>query len=515
MVYRGKPSTACKLCRQRRIKCDRRRPACSQCLNVHAICGGYRDELDLMFRHETDTVTRKARAQSPQSLSFSSDVEGGPESQRVPVCQVLQELIPSPRMQLLIEPASARAINMFFCSYSDGLYLEYLPGLYMSRDRPTSIGASFEAAALAYMANDQRRDDMQRLSHERYGHALSLTTAALQSPQTMATPETIASVLLLALFAAISMESSQEAAEVWSKHVRGAMAILASCPPSLFYNAPGQSLLHHIIGAMQMDYLNRCLPPPPELNTLYSVSWLNQGPQAQFWSMYERLAELNASFDESRVTPSDLESLRDADSDLQYLLVIMPRTYRGAFDFQADTELTQRTSSDMQDFSSIPNHTFKSHRIAQAWNCLRMMRLKVATMLVSGASSYISSTSPVSEVPETIQAWRSEASANARQTIIDVCSTVPATLRPGQWRGDLNQRFQYSAWARSLIFPLTVAREAPHGSEELDGYLKEQLRIVGAITGMRSVHQETSGFQSTLKNWYESGFTPLTSMDEC
>ncbi|KAH8704082.1 hypothetical protein BGW36DRAFT_96322 [Talaromyces proteolyticus] len=49
----GRPSRACHACRERRIKCDFIRPACSQCLRIARACPGYRNQLDLVFRMET------------------------------------------------------------------------------------------------------------------------------------------------------------------------------------------------------------------------------------------------------------------------------------------------------------------------------------------------------------------------------------------------------------------------------------------------------------------------------
>ncbi|KAH8693948.1 hypothetical protein BGW36DRAFT_345844 [Talaromyces proteolyticus] len=49
----GRPSRDCHTCRQRRIKCDLKRPACSQCLRKHVPCFGYREDIGIHFRVET------------------------------------------------------------------------------------------------------------------------------------------------------------------------------------------------------------------------------------------------------------------------------------------------------------------------------------------------------------------------------------------------------------------------------------------------------------------------------
>ncbi|OBS21127.1 hypothetical protein FPOA_07466 [Fusarium poae] len=63
MVYCGKASQGCQNCRVRRIKCDKIKPECSQCIRVGKRCPGYRDQLSLMFRDESSKVIQKAHAQ--------------------------------------------------------------------------------------------------------------------------------------------------------------------------------------------------------------------------------------------------------------------------------------------------------------------------------------------------------------------------------------------------------------------------------------------------------------------
>ncbi|TGO42720.1 hypothetical protein BHYA_0006g01230 [Botrytis hyacinthi] len=68
MVFCGKPSKACLCCRKRRIKCDQKLPACTQCIRVDKICPGYRDQLELYFRDENEKTLRKANSMNNPSI---------------------------------------------------------------------------------------------------------------------------------------------------------------------------------------------------------------------------------------------------------------------------------------------------------------------------------------------------------------------------------------------------------------------------------------------------------------
>lgn len=58
MVYTGKPSRGCAVCRRRKIKCDEKTPACSYCIKTKQKCPGYEGKFDLEWRDQT-VVARK------------------------------------------------------------------------------------------------------------------------------------------------------------------------------------------------------------------------------------------------------------------------------------------------------------------------------------------------------------------------------------------------------------------------------------------------------------------------
>ncbi|KAF3768092.1 hypothetical protein M406DRAFT_329132 [Cryphonectria parasitica EP155] len=49
-------SRGCLRCRQRKVRCDEGRPSCQRCIARDELCVGYRDESDLIFRHETHKI---------------------------------------------------------------------------------------------------------------------------------------------------------------------------------------------------------------------------------------------------------------------------------------------------------------------------------------------------------------------------------------------------------------------------------------------------------------------------
>jgi len=127
MVYTGKPSRGCGMCKTRRIKvcisysqpflfpyhqgsrqsfasgsnrfsvhssppanpaqCDEKRPTCGNCKKSARVCPGYPDDFDLVFRDENKAMAKKARKSSGATRSSSST--GSSSSHTSPYLYVL------------------------------------------------------------------------------------------------------------------------------------------------------------------------------------------------------------------------------------------------------------------------------------------------------------------------------------------------------------------------------------------------------------------------------------------
>ncbi|KAG6016754.1 hypothetical protein E4U43_003188 [Claviceps pusilla] len=72
MVYCGKPSKGCSNCRERKIRCDQKEPACGQCDKRRQTCPGYRNMVDLMFRDESHHVIKRATSISTSTAAAAA-----------------------------------------------------------------------------------------------------------------------------------------------------------------------------------------------------------------------------------------------------------------------------------------------------------------------------------------------------------------------------------------------------------------------------------------------------------
>ncbi|CAI7568736.1 unnamed protein product [Penicillium pancosmium] len=486
MGFRGKPSSGCAPCRQRRIKCDRKSPECTQCLRVQGKCHGYRDRLDLMFMHQTDTTVKKANPRSSKSKLDSPSSAPCDKNEENDNYDIHDQVIGPIQMQHLIEPIGSRAVNLFMFAFSGGVYLDYLPDMYRHQEKSGSLHMSLEATALAYMANEHHRQDLRQMALQRYGAALSQTNRALQNLKPTMKLETATSVLLLALFAVISPHNSNQPQNIWSEHVRGALAILVSCGPDMFNCLSSQGILHHVISIVQIDCLDRRVQMPPQLKALYALSWLNPGPQVQLWSLIDRLAELTASIGRRPICLSDIEQIRELDSRFEELMKCMPEAYSNCFEFEECTT-TATHLLEGENIERIPVLKFTSHRMAQRWNTLRLLRLRSIDLLTSATSTYLSSVPGGTHLDGGLELCLDNASETAKQITIEICATVPEHLRPDQFTRYDIMGVAEAAWARSLGWPLSMAKATTHNSEALQDYIERQIQVIAGISSTQNL----------------------------
>ncbi|KAJ5569535.1 transcriptional regulator family: Fungal Specific TF [Penicillium hispanicum] len=232
MVYGGKPSTGCHLCRKRKIKCDEARPGCRNCAVYGRPCPGYRP--NAVFRHETSKVQWQAKrdvstssAVSRQTLTPPADSSDVVEIQRVSPARS------SPLTLHALADATweQRALCYFFDQYTingqneDGMgHLEYLPSLYVENDgagealSPSScLRWAVDATALITLANASHAPPLMIKARQGYGKALRILREVLASPTEAVKDETFASVILLSLFEDISGERKG----LYSSHTAG------------------------------------------------------------------------------------------------------------------------------------------------------------------------------------------------------------------------------------------------------------------------------------------------------
>lgn len=251
MVYDGKPSKGCGNCRSRKIRCDQARPVCRECTRTNRECLGYRDELSLMFRDQTESVSRKAR--SSQSSSAASTPSSS-STRRMPSRSAHPTLLgrsyassvttnsstdledpaidfgSDPLHKFRMRHARQSLIGIYpntgiseqeaICFF---LQSHAIPGNFLITDILTdflmesggsvsqrAIQSSIVAVATAMLSRVRRVASLSQAARREYGSALNLVNQALADANQAKTNQTLGAVVLLALYEVSSSLQFQE-----------------------------------------------------------------------------------------------------------------------------------------------------------------------------------------------------------------------------------------------------------------------------------------------------------------
>ncbi|KAH6721138.1 hypothetical protein BKA61DRAFT_467482 [Leptodontidium sp. MPI-SDFR-AT-0119] len=246
MVYCGKPSRGCQMCRTRRIKCDETKPTCNQCAKSRRVCPGYKDDFDLVFRNETQATERRAR-RAVNSKRAGSQITLAAQQSSFSVTSTSPErsptlIAPNPGQDMSngITPMGALTIPLeqqapcFFVSnfviaprLETRGYFDFLMPMLKNEPANSHLSLAFSAVAMASLANRPNTRGQRMLFSQaigQYAKALKATNLALQTPAHQKTDATLAAILMLGFFETVALEKSN--AMAWYSHVDGAVQLV-------------------------------------------------------------------------------------------------------------------------------------------------------------------------------------------------------------------------------------------------------------------------------------------------
>ncbi|KAI0406691.1 hypothetical protein F4802DRAFT_613224 [Xylaria palmicola] len=255
MVYCGKASQGCQSCRTRRIKCDKKRPECSQCIRVGKKCPGYRDQLSLLFRDESSKVIRKAHAQWGNPETLSDDGSESSSQSPEPATLALSSRRPYPpvgpvsstsalaphalvasrvprKVELNLDQRGLKFyVERYLLNHPDSPRTPQLIDLYFGDDE--AIRNVMVAVGLAGMSNLLGNKSMSLVARSKYVTALKQTgqliAGASRDYSTIIKP--LRTIVSLALFEVVQGKGSRHSAGSANTHIHGAVALARSVLP--------------------------------------------------------------------------------------------------------------------------------------------------------------------------------------------------------------------------------------------------------------------------------------------
>ncbi|KAF2110920.1 hypothetical protein BDV96DRAFT_500369 [Lophiotrema nucula] len=374
MVYRGRPSTGCMKCRQRKIKCDERPEGCLKCFERGFVCPGYdKNQIDRFFQDETSRVKEKAEKAKAKSLALREEEDKQVRSRQS--IALIEDAIGAPMLCPLID----QGIAFFMSNYTVGL--DEPPSNSNTYNKHLSsfgfhpiVATSMTALGLAGISNITNNPNFKREAMSWYAKALNMTNSALRHPVEVKSDNTLLATMLLSNFEATSNEKTFEG---WVSHVTGSSSLLKMRGKEQFATPAGRRMYIQTAATMAMNCFAQGIEMPDYIHLLDEESGKyeeSQDPGIIYYHLQVRITDFRAKVLSGKIF--DLADIIDTALKLDEIA-------KSAFDGVGEEWMYEevRVEGDMRGVFGDVYHVYPHLAAAQTWNWIRYNRIYLHDMI--------------------------------------------------------------------------------------------------------------------------------------
>ena len=467
MVFCGKPSKACKRCRDRKLKCDLGSASCGQCVRAQVICAGYRDTLALRIRDESQAVRIKA-------LSKRAFLASPPASSQPTY------LAPS------LEVQAREAFFVFYTKTSSSW--DFLTQFYHPTHTPPHLAFSIDAVSLAYLSHQVQSEASLRPAREKYISALQMTNKALHSPNLVGKDSTLISSLLLDLYEKIT-NTQNRYEKPWISHINGAFALVRIRDLERFQDPSTLRILMRLCTNFLISSVASDRSVPDELVELrtYAQESLNiTDPKWRLSGLMVTYANLHSEIRHGISHSNCINDSIELDAKLQALALDMPQNW------QYKTAIVKQDSDRIYNFRV---DSYPHRHITQTWNVLRLVRVLLnETVLDLCQKSFedcrSTNRSLIRIARKTIETLTDEICASVPQYVDCYFGADRSLSTTSELSGSIYASHPHSPSHNmdcyTLIFPLYVAARSNSSSAKLKAWVIQQLHYMASHFNIRN-----------------------------
>ncbi|KAH9890876.1 hypothetical protein F4778DRAFT_796376 [Xylariomycetidae sp. FL2044] len=517
MVYCGKPSRGCQMCRTRRIKCDETKPTCNQCAKSRRQCPGYKDEFDLVFRNETKATERRAQKANKKAMAQAQKAprQGSLSPDGSPcetVSPVWPESIKSPLEQAVIpalklpveQQAGCHFVSNFILLPKEGTthgFLDFIPQLLKHDGEKNHLQHAFNACSIAFLNNRANTGNTlsEKALHE-YTKALNGTNIALRDSEAQKADSTLAAVLLLGLFESIT--AKQIGMCNWGSHTEGAIQLVKSRGRKQLRTKIGLSLFIAVRTQMIIHTLTTGKAP-----VMGAEWWITEAINDTSAANCQRLliktgdlrAKITQMMNSMTRTPDNIERMLEVIRMTQTVdqeVVSWMQNLPDWWQFKTVAWEDHVPNGDYAKAEVFPGRVdmYKDFSIASIWNMARTARLILASLIVRCAA-WVCAPIDYRTTPEYATAARA-----CVETITDIIASVPYQLGWHLNKPHILEKANMVGFACGeedhikglagyfLTWPLTCLNGQDYTTDAQRAWVRGRLAHVGNTMGVRYAH---------------------------
>ncbi|KAH6606258.1 hypothetical protein Trco_005411 [Trichoderma cornu-damae] len=533
MVYQGKPSRGCQMCRTRRIKCDETKPTCKQCAKSRRQCPGYRDEFDLVFRNETLATEKRAQRASKKALAQrmnkfaagSASEPSSPNAAHPSACsnppfstsQHLSSLASYARrnqqtpwagLYTLLQKPQMDLDGQVTCHFLSNYVLiprlgngrgfhEYVIPLLRAEDVAPHFKAAFDACAMASFANSQGNHHLAERALRTHSKALGAINVALNNPDTIKQDSTLASILLLGLFENITTRNLGMLA--WGPHIRAAIQLVRKRGRKQLRTKIGVALFIAVRTQMIVHTLSTAKPPLMQLDWWVNADAVRDIHASQCQRLGIRAGEIRAEVNRlMSQLPRNMESVeairdmirqaQEVDFECLRWAEALPEHFR----YRTILWQDDIPDADYHQLEVFPGRVdaYPDLWVASLWGMMRVSRIILASLVIRCAA-WVCSPVDYRTAPEYATARRI-----CVESITDLIASVPYQLGWFSTRQHLFQQDNLSGFACGedgsakslagyfLTWPLACIQGQDYTTDSQRAWAKGRLSYIGKQLGV-------------------------------
>ncbi|KAE8840730.1 hypothetical protein PTNB85_04129 [Pyrenophora teres f. teres] len=481
MVYRGRPSTGCKKCRERKIKCDERPDGCIKCAERRYQCPGYDRNLDAFFHDETAHVQAKAKRSKAKAITIRDAQDS--RDPREAYLHIMGKQVPQIGMTTTLIDQGLSFFMSYYCTGIDQPPVQsdaFQKHLSTHGFHPL-VATSMTALGIAGVANLHMDSRLKREATRWYLDAIKMINKALSCPSDVKSDSTLTSVNLLGLFEATFNDSTLDG---WSNHVDGAASLIRLRGVEQFKTSAGMRMYLHTVGLLTMNCMGKNIHISQyihDLNTEVMKHVDRDDPRNRFFFLHIRTIDLRA-----RILSKETCSLTEMIHSALKLDNVAANIFKDQGPkWNYDVIRCAKQKNIFEDFY----HVYPTATAAQTWNWVRYNRIYFHDIIRNSILAGFAAIPPTLVGPKyheqleistrTLYKLQSDIMASMPQFLHDVPGVVPNTTT--DWMGDIPVRVPASRAPRSSFTPSRGYQTALKSLDQ--NFRDDSIRIFRGIVG--------------------------------
>ncbi|PYH48533.1 Zn(II)2Cys6 transcription factor [Aspergillus saccharolyticus JOP 1030-1] len=236
MVFPGRLSTGCFVCRKRKVKCDGEKPACRRCVAHNRYCTGYPAAFAFRAYKPKSTQTtsgNKTHSSANSSREHRSEAPTdavGSKGSKLSLCSTaLTPAAPGPLLPTLAPCWESQSLGYFYDQHvlhaqrspCEG-HLAFLPDLLREKGNDPCLKHAVLSVSYLSLHNASRRGELHANARRHYGMALTSLITALSIEGAYMKDEVFAAALFLSMF----LDMSGDRNDAINPHIPGIYSLM-------------------------------------------------------------------------------------------------------------------------------------------------------------------------------------------------------------------------------------------------------------------------------------------------